>query len=248
MPDVSARRKLTGYVGILFVTILAGLILKIFVVDAFVVPSASMQPTLLAGDYVFVNKLIYGARVPRLFHFLHIGRFPGIRDIERGDVIFFEFPDSSSRSFFVKRCAGLPGDTFEFRHHHLLINGIEKNSVQLGDIAWSENSIFTIPRSGDIVPLSPATVHQYQDIIRREGHTIDIVSDEVLIDGAKATQYEFRENYLFVLGDNINHSYDSRSWGLLPEDNVEGKAMVIYLSRDVAESKIRWNRIGKFVY
>lgn len=246
---MSARRKLGGYLGILFVTIIAGLLLKMFVIDAFVVPSASMEPTLLAGDYVFVNKMIYGARIPRFFYFLHIDRFPGIRNIDRGDVLFFEFPDSSSpHTYFVKRCAGIAGDTLVSRGQHLYLNGALIQSIPSGGMVWNEDAKITIPRKGDIVSLSPATNQGYMDIIRREGHRIEVTSDSVLLDGTMATQYKFRKDYLFVLGDNIDHSYDSRSWGFLPVENVEGKAMMIYLSRDFQESRIRWNRIGKFVY
>lgn len=246
---MSARRKLGGYIGIVAVTLLAGLTLKTFVIDAFCVPSRSMEPTLLAGDYVFVNKLIYGARVPRLFHFLQFNRFPGLKQIERGDVIFFEFPDpSSGRAYFVKRCIALAGDTIEFRNNHIYINCTEVNVYTQSDSGWNGDEKFIIPRKGDVVSLTPVSYRRWAGLIRNEGHRIECSGSDVLVDGAVVTRYGVEKNYLFVLGDNIDHSYDSRAWGFLPEDNVEGKAMMIYLSRDISQSAIRWNRIGKFVY
>jgi len=123
---VSGRRHksaLRDWSEALFVAAILALIIRTFVVQAFKIPSGSMEDTLLIGDHLLVNKFIYGLQVPGID-----GRFLAIREPQRGDIVVFEFPEDRDRSFwsrrdFIKRIIGLPGDTVEIRNKQLLING-----------------------------------------------------------------------------------------------------------------------------
>lgn len=119
------RRKsaLRDWTEALFVAAILALIIRTFVVQAFKIPSGSMEDTLLIGDHLLVNKFIYGMQIPGVD-----GRFLTIREPERGDIVVFEFPEDRDLSFwkrrdFIKRIVGLPGDTLEIRDKQLIVNG-----------------------------------------------------------------------------------------------------------------------------
>ncbi len=112
------------YAEALFVAAILALIIRTFVVQAFKIPSGSMEDTLLIGDHLLVNKFIYGVQIP-----LIDGRYLTIRHPERGDVIVFEFPEDEGKSFFqrrdfIKRVVGVPGDTIEVRNKQVFVNGV----------------------------------------------------------------------------------------------------------------------------
>ncbi|MBI1804148.1 MAG: signal peptidase I [Ignavibacteriae bacterium] len=233
--------------------------MKIFVLGAIHVPSRSMEGTLLDGDYVLVNKLIYGARVPQHLPFTRsefpLVHVPALRRVERGDVVVFEFPvertTAQSPTYFVKRCVAVGGDKIAVRDGSLFVN--EKKIVErqrpgdLGEFFAEDLGSTTIPRSGDIIELTSETKMIWKDIVRKDGHRLSLGhSSETFIDGKQATTYRVEKNYLLVLGDNIAHSYDSRHWGFLSEENVVGEAMMVYWSVSPS-AVIRWERIGKFV-
>lgn len=97
-----------------------------------------------------------------------------------------------------------------------------------------------------MIDLTRAHFSQWEELIRREGHVVERSAAGFLIDGQQARSYTVEQDYLFVLGDNRNHSYDSRYWGFLPEGNVVGKATLVYWSASQVEG-IRWGRIGTLV-
>jgi len=250
-----------NYAVLLLITVFAATILKTFVVDAIFVPSPSMKETLLDGDFVLVNKLIYGAKLPQQLPFtrakIPLIQLPALRSIERGDVIVFELPMASSEALyrkpvsFVKRCVALGGDKVSIRNGVLFVNDIaSKTKIQeYYDDAHPLSDQYgpvTIPRRGDAISLTRENLSAWDDVIAREGHTVEQTASAILIDGQATTHYMIEKNYLFVLGDNRNHSYDSRYWGFLPEENVVGKAMMVYWSAD-PKSGVRWDRIGKLV-
>ena len=210
-----------------------------------------MSETLIAGDFLLVNKFIYGARTPEKFLFLPLPSFhiPALTAAARGDVVVFEFPGEPEEiyplrhQYLLKRIVALPGDTVEIANAHLLVNGFRAD--------WSfsqfEDQPFAavVPYRGMTVPLDPLSVRQWGVFIRREGHRIDTAGDSILIDGTASASYAVKRNYYFVVGDNAKNSYDSRHWGVVPEENVIGKAMIVYWSKD--DNGIRWNRIGKII-
>jgi signal peptidase I len=243
-----------------FLAALAGaLVLKLLVLDAVYVPSGSMEGTLLRGDYVFVNKLLYGARVPGRLPILRSSlpffQLPGLSSLRRGDVVVFDlpagaFPDARhERVTFVKRCVGLPGDEVEIVRGAVRVNGEElrpggwsaDRSVNFGPVR--------VPGAGDVLALTPATSGRWERLIMSEGHRVERADGMVLVDGAPRDSYTVEADHVFVLGDNINHSYDSRMWGFLPRENIVGNAMMVYWSVDPSEdrSAIRWDRVGAVI-
>ncbi len=241
------------------VTLIAALFLKSFVIDAYCIPSHSMENTLIVGDYIFVNKLAYGIQSPHVFPFtkIHAPYFniPLGRSIRRGDVIVFEYPLSSEApqndgvEYYIKRCIGLPGDTVSVINGIVHVNGIKQNKPYSQSMSSRcvQGTLFPksmnfnerqygplyIPRKGDTVSLSPEIIDQWLPVIQYEGHLLTLTPDSViLIDGRAETKYCVEQNYYFVLGDNLENSMDSRYWGYLPERNIIGEALLIYWSWD----------------
>ena len=255
------RKEIGQYAGITAIALLAALILKIFVLGAVYVPSISMERTLLPGDYVLVDKLTYGGRasgrVPFLQSVFPLFRFPGVRAVSRGDIVIFSLPAAACDSgfpgepYFVKRCIAVAGDRVALHDGQMLVNGTPVRLPDGGAVSGTSlcgvQADLRVPAAGDRLELNPGTLAAWGSLIRDEGHAVCRGEGEaVLVDGAPARNYTVERNYLFVLGDNVDHSYDSRSWGLLPEDNIVGKAIAVYWSVDPM-SGIRWGRIGKLV-
>ena len=149
----SAGRKQGGksyfrdFVETVVTAVLLALVLRAFVVQTFRIPSGSMEDTLLVGDFLIVNKFIYGIKVP-----FTDTRLPGIREPERGDIIVFEYPDPDPRARkenYVKRCIGLPGDVVELRNNVLYVNGerIEEDYIKLKPPTprWSDYGPIKVP-------------------------------------------------------------------------------------------------------
>ncbi|MDR0476505.1 MAG: signal peptidase I [Desulfobulbaceae bacterium] len=190
------------------IVVAAVLFINSFGVQAFKIPSGSMLPTLQIGDHLFVNRFIYGLRLPFTGKLL-----VPISEPKRGDVVVFRFPKDPSTDY-IKRVVGLPGDTVEIRDKLVYINGAQ---------ATDPHAHFT---------------------------------DGMIPDIARGPRDEFGpvqvpKGSFFVMGDNRDNSYDSRFWGFVPEENILGKAFIIYWSWDLQQSlasldrwrSIRWNRI-----
>jgi signal peptidase I len=243
-------RTVKDILFLLFVTVLFATGLKSCIVDAYKIPSGSMVPTLSDGDFLLVNKFIYGARTPHHILFIPVPnfQFPALHDVRRGHVIVFEFPGEPNESivvrnlFLVKRCAALPGDTVSITNGAVIVNGMKSGYFPAAEKDMEE---IVVPKQGMIIPVNAQNFLQLKVFIRREGSEILLRDGRILIDGNDASYYTVRRNYYFMLGDNINNSSDSRDWGFVPEDQIVGKAMMIYWSKD-AEG-IRWSRIGTVV-
>jgi signal peptidase I len=257
----------------LIIAALVATILRMFVVESYRIPTGSMEKTLLAGDFLFVNKFVYGAKVP--FTDLNL---PKVHDVRRGDIIVFKFPRDRSLNY-IKRCVGLPGDTLEIRNQQLYINGnpfaLPPHAQFIGSKmppGMPEFQIFPgmsefnkdnygplhIPQKGDVIALTTKTLPVYRDLIADEGHTVSLVGNQVFIDGGAADHYTVGRNYYFAMGDNRDNSLDSRYWGFLPETDMVGQAMMVYWSWDPdlpllfdpieKITSIRWQRIGLGVH
>jgi signal peptidase I len=210
LPAPGARQGksvLREYAEALIIAVLLALVIRTFVVQAFKIPSGSMLPTLQIGDHILVNKFLYS-----------------FRDIQRGDIIVFKFPQDESRDF-IKRVIGLPGETIEIRGTQVLVDG------KPFEEPYAVYASSALARSLDRDRYGPVTVPAGK---------------------------------LFMLGDNRDHSMDSRVWGFLDVAKVKGKAFIIYFSvrtddipytgavQSVAyvlthPSMIRWNRLGDLV-
>ena len=286
--EIHITSTLIEYGKTILVTLLAALLLKLFVIEAYRIPSTSMENTLQVGDFLLVNKLAYSLHTPRRIPFtatsLSSFTLPLFRSVHRGDVVVFEFPGNryevkpSESVNYIKRCIGLPGDTVEIRQGKVLVNGIEtsfplhgistahttEKSFRRAAEMFPAGSEFSdinygpvvVPKQGDILKISPATFSLWQVFIEREGHSIQLSDDTILIDGTVTSLYHVQQNYYFVLGDNRDNSMDSRYWGFVPHDHLIGEALIIYWSWDpetpvysLSEkySTIRWKRIGTLI-
>jgi signal peptidase I len=248
-------------------------LLRIFIVESYRIPTGSMENTLLAGDFLFVNKYVYGPKVP----FTDI-RLPGVKKVDRGDIIVFKFPKDRSLNY-IKRCVAVSGDTLEIRDQQLSIN---KKPVALPEHAQfighrepagaADYMIFPqfsnfnkdnygpirIPRKGDVIRLTAATYPLYSSLVADEGHNVSLQGREVFVDGSPVQEYTVKENYYFAMGDNRDNSLDSRFWGFLPERDLVGQPLLVYWSWDPDLSlltdpigkiaSIRWTRPGLMVH
>ncbi len=262
----SGKKRGREFVKALFVALIAALILKAFIIEAYRIPTGSMENTLLVGDYLLVNKFIYGAVSPQRIPYTEITlpyfRLPGFRSPARNDVVVFEFPgnrdelEAKERVNYIKRLAALPGDTLMIMNRQVYVNGVPvKNAdgVQFTKRViraegepqsrifpqgknWNEDNYgpFVIPHKGMTVQINNDNIEEWRTIIDRE-HNEKVVSvhgSDIYIDGKVVTSYTFKKDYLFMLGDNRDDSLDSRYWGVVDEELLIGKAVLIYWSWD----------------
>ena len=192
--------------------------------EAYVIPSGSMLPSLLINDHIFVNKFVYGLRVP--FSEKWISKFGSPK---RGEVIVFKYPLDKS-TFFIKRVVGVGGDKITYEEGTIFINDqpIEKvPATEPGNFGYVKDGDFQ--KNGS----SPFAIKDdYEHYIEQLG---DIKHDVLLKKGGykglpKKGPWVVPEGQLFVMGDNRNNSHDSREWEYVPEDYVLGRAMYVWLS------------------
>lgn len=257
-PKKNSRFK--EYFDALLFAGLVAIILKIIFVEAYRIPTGSMENTLLVGDFLLVNKFIYGATTPRNIPFTEIRvpyfRLPALTHPKRGDVVVFDFPGNANEfqskevTNYIKRLIGEPGDTIQIVNKVLFVNSqifenppeanFEKN-VSQGTYTnifpkgrqWNDDNYgpIIVPKAGDIINITPENLDEWKIFIQREGHYIRLTADnKIFIDEKENSGYKVEKNYYFMMGDNRNNSSDSRFWGFMPEDNIIGEAMIIYWS------------------
>lgn len=207
--------------GSLFLAVLVALFIRWAFVEAYVIPSGSMLPTLQIHDHIFVNKLTYGLRVPFSENWL-----VKMGEPKRGEIIVFKYPRDMN-TFFIKRVVGEPGDKVFYENGTLYINDkpMEKK-VPLSDVdyKWLRDADFQ--RDGNVYDNKGNYSHFYEDlqgvnhsVLVRKGDAFESFGPVVV-----------PEDSLFVMGDNRNNSSDSRVWGFLPKKNILGRAMFVWLS------------------
>ncbi len=229
-------RKSTAreYVESICVAVLIALFLRAFVVEAFKIPSGSMIPTLQVGDHIFVNKFIYGVRVP----YTNIKFGSEYRKPKRGEVIVFIYPVNPSQDF-IKRIVGVEGDTVEIKDDAVWVNDkpIERAHVD-GDCNYEDidepANRWEERRCNAFV--EKVNENEYTTIYDRLPHS-----------GHSWPKQKIPPNSVFVMGDNRDNSHDSRFWGTVPLENIKGKAMVIWWSAGDGLANIRWNRMFHLV-
>lgn len=213
---------LVEYARSLFPVILAVLVLRSFLVEPFRIPSGSMMPTLLVGDFILVNKFAYGVRLPVVnSKIIDVGK------PERGDVMVFRFPKNPSIDY-IKRVIGIPGDKVAYYKRQLFINGVPANQDAQGSYAGV----------GAGVSMSGAKLLQ-ENLLG--------VNHDILIDESRRTvegEFTVPEGKYFVMGDNRDNSNDSRYWGFVPEENLVGKAFMVWMNWDSQADGVAWERLG----
>ena len=227
---------LIDYAKSLFPIFFIVLILRSFIFEPFRIPSQSMMPNLWVGDFILVNKFSYGVRLPVLnIEIIDTGK------PKNGDVAVFRYPVKPAINF-IKRVIGIPGDHVVYRNKMLYINDKlipqellgpytgEGSGEKMTGAALKKENLLGVEHDILLVPGKPDISHMYFSSFYKQGY-IDMLVPE---------------GHYFVMGDNRDESHDGRFWGLVPEDNLVGKAFMIWFNWDVGHS-LFWERIGNAI-
>jgi len=203
-----------------FPVIVLVLLVRSFLFEPFRIPSSSMMPTLLVGDFIFVNKYAYGLRLP-----VTRTKVVDLDEPERGDVVVFRLP-SDPKTNYIKRVVGLPGDVVEYREKHLSINGTPV-PLQIDGLYDDEG---------------PRGAHVGSEKLGDVDHEVLLVPGRLSREGV----FKVPQGHYFLMGDNRDNSRDSRydGVGFVPEANLVGKAVRIWMNWDWSNSGPHWGRIG----
>lgn len=213
-----------------FPVILIVFVLRSFLVEPFKIPSSSMVPTLLVGDFILVNKFTFGIRLP-----VANKKIVELGSPQRGDVMVFRYPEDTSLDY-IKRVVGVPGDRVEYRNKRLSINGSPVPVRQVDDYLSKERMQFS---------------RRFVETLSGREHEILLEEDApAFLAPSRAFPHAANCNYnmsglactvppghYFVMGDNRDNSSDSRVWGFVPDENIVGKAFFIWLNL---------NELGRF--
>ncbi len=206
-----------------FPVILIVFLLRSFLVEPFKIPSGSMVPTLVVGDFILVNKFAYGVRLPIINR-----KIINVGEPRRGDVMVFRYPEDPSLDY-IKRVIGLPGDRIVYSGKRLFINNVEQARKSMPDYLHRERIHYS---------------RQFREKIGAVEHAI-LIEDDAPAAVPFARPFPFRENcnyniegvtctvppgYYFMMGDNRDNSADSRVWGFVPDENIVGKAFFIWFN------------------
>ena len=358
------KSEIKSWFNAILFAVVAATILRTFLIEAYTIPTSSMEKSLLIGDFLFVSKVSYGPRVPMtpiafpLVHHtlpftkktpaylkwiqLNYYRMKGLGDVERNDCVVFNYPADDAlhperpidkKENYIKRCVGIPGDVIEIKNTDLYVNGepqaitekmrnqfryfvktdgtlfsertlnkyniyegqilsrngdyelmlndeslaairrftyvkkVEKIVIDKGIKVNSPELIFPedkfnwnldnfgpikIPQAGTQVEIDTKNIKLYRRIIETyENNKLEIIDGEIYINDKLASNYTFKMNYYWMMGDNRHNSLDSRYWGFVPEDHVVGKALFIWMSWDKNKkgiNKIRWSRLFNAIH
>jgi signal peptidase I len=209
------------YAHSFFPVIFAILLFRSFLAEPFKIPSGSMMPTLLVGDFILVNKFAYGIRLPVLNT-----KVIDIGEPERGDVMVFRYP-MNPKEDYIKRVIGLPGDEITYRNKTLYVNGEKVDDTYSG------------PYTGPSEPgrSMAGAVVRIENLQGVEHRIMQLPRVNVGHEGT----WRVPEGHYFAMGDNRDNSADSRFWGFVPEENLVGKAFLIWMNFD---GGIDFSRIG----
>ncbi|MEW5967101.1 MAG: signal peptidase I [Pseudomonadota bacterium] len=222
---------LVEYAKSFFPVILVVFALRSFLVEPFKIPSGSMMPTLLVGDFILVNKYTYGIRLPVINR-----KVVALNNPERGDVMVFRYPADPGLDY-IKRVIGVPGDLVEYRNKKLTVNGVPVETRQ--------TDTYTYVGSG----LNYISATVYEERLGETAHAAMVEPDKPAVDLRQVADFPYRENcsynadgegfackvpagHYFTLGDNRDASGDSRYWGFVPDGNIVGKAFFIWMNFD----------------
>jgi signal peptidase I len=216
--------------------------LRSFVIEPFNIPSGSMEPNFYQGDFILVNKYTYGIRLPLLYK-----KIIPVSSPNRGDVVVFRYP-VTPRQTYIKRMIGLPGDTIAFNEGILSVNGVALNKTPMADKGNSSYELFyheTIMLRNN----QPKTM-----AIRelRDQWSAGMAPFVNQVDNGKYAAFAGHQwqvtvpaNHYFVMGDNRDNSQDGRFWGFVPEQNLSGKAVFIWMHKQPGLHLPSFHRNGR---
>ena len=233
-PAHQDKGHFTDYMSGFFPIILVVFVLRTFVAEPFQIPSSSMRPGLVVGDFILVNKFSYGIRTPIINNVV-----VPTGNVERGDVVVFNYPESPSINY-IKRAVGLPGDVVEYKDKILTINGQTMAEQPEGMQTYAENTqqygrvdiqaeafreqignhsfqVFKIPEQPSFIPQGVRAVFPYRE-------NCDYAAD------GSAFKCTVPEGHYFTMGDNRDNSEDSRYWGFVSDKLIVGKAFFIWMN------------------
>ncbi len=226
---------LVEYARSFFPVIFAVLVLRSFLVEPFRIPSNSMMPTLLTGDFILVNKYAYGLRFPVLN-----SKFLAIGEPQHGDVVVFRFP-RDPRTDYIKRVVGLPGDEIHYRGKRLYVNGEPMAQLSIGSYSGVGSGR---EMTGAREALESLQGVEHRILMRPRAPNLPL--------GCQVLAYgpiKVPPGHYFVMGDNRDNSNDSRCWGFVPEENLVGKAFAIWMHWDGQRNgfPVAWSRLGDVI-
>lgn len=215
---------LVEYARSFFPLLLLVLVLRSFVFEPFRIPSGSMKPTLLVGDFILVNKFAYGVRLPVIHKkILETG------EPDRGDVAVFRYP-KDPRLDYIKRIVGVPGDLLQYRNKRLSVNGVLAEQEVVGDYDDPDGSR---QRSVEIIENLIGVEHR-------------ILNTPTALNGD--FEVKVPEGMYFAMGDNRDNSNDSRYWQFVPEDHLVGKAFMVWMHFNWNNGGFEFSRIGDGIH
>jgi signal peptidase I len=221
-PEGKQPGRIVEYSRSFFPVFLIVLLLRSFLIEPFRIPSGSLEPTLLVGDFVAVNKFAYGLRVPVLEK-----KFIPIANPKTGDIAVFRWPPEPSYDY-IKRVIGVPGDKIGYHNKVLTVNGKEAKQTFVE---------YTMDES------SGRPVAQYKEDLNGVVHDIFVRADVPAVD----FDIEVPKGNYFMMGDNRDDSADSRFWGFVPDSYLRGKAFLVWMSWNGNTDNLRWSKIGRLI-
>jgi signal peptidase I len=221
-PEGKQPGYIVEYSRSFFPVFLVVLLLRSFLIEPFRIPSGSLEPTLLVGDFVAVNKFAYGLRLPVVEK-----KFIPIANPKTGDIAVFRWPPEPSYDY-IKRVIGVPGDKISYHNKVLTVNGKEAKQTFVE---------YTMDES------SGRPVAKYKEDLNGVMHEIFVRADVPAVD----FDIVVPESNYFMMGDNRDDSADSRFWGFVPDTYLRGKAFLVWMSWNGNTDNLRWSKIGRLI-
>ncbi|MEA2077259.1 MAG: signal peptidase I [Candidatus Marinimicrobia bacterium] len=249
------REKVIYEVKSWTIIILAVWIIRTMIFCNYIIPTGSMENTMMTGTFVIGNQIHYGAQTPHkiAIPFTQIGfmlphvKLPAIKKPQTGDIVIFEYPQN--RMFdYVKRCIATPGSTIEVRDKRVYVDGVlfedpPEANINYNDIRpktyvnpylWpsghgnkDQYPPLYIPKKGDIINLDTANPEYAYNILSLEKQKVSYKFNNWYIDGERQHTYEVKQDYYFMMGDSRDNSADSRFWGMVPYKYIKGKPTAV---------------------